>query len=169
MKKILLFAMMCLFGLFSTISAQNVISLDGADVKTATSNEVRSSSDHCYVNFTLYDAASDGWHGGYLRVYFDNIYEDLIIDNGPSFTLEIPRNSYVYVVFYEGSNWADECSYEIAYEDGPIIHEASYYNDNMNFDFYVNCESIYEEGTKVIGEGDLTVSSLPTNAIITIL
>ena len=252
MKKILLFAMMCLFGLFSTISAQNVISLDGADVKTETSNEVRSSSDHCYVNFTLYDGPSDGWHGGYLRVYFDNIYEDLIIDNGrysQTFTLEIPRNSYVYVVFYEGSNWAEECSYEIAYEDGPIIHEASYDDNNMDFEFNVNCGSlevpeltavaenntivlswnavedaeyynvygyddksyryiirtevtnttfvvenvdvdvkhcysvtavndaigesyasemacaiIYEEGTKVIGEGDLTVSSLPTNA-----
>ena len=142
MKRFLLFTMLCLLGLFGTAKAQNVITLDGKGDRVEASSEAKSYNDTCYVDFNLKDSFGDGWNGAHLIVGFDdgNTIE-MGINDGYSYSYELAlaKGTNVTITFDSG-NYDNECSYEIVYTDGITIHEASYNDGNMDFEFVVNCE-----------------------------
>ena len=82
----------------------------------------------CNVNFNLHDSYGDGWNGAYMHVeYADGTpAEDMTISSGnsASYSHELAAGSEVTVTWHAG-NWDSECSFEIVYDDGTVIHSQS--------------------------------------------
>ena len=96
----------------------------------------------CVVIFSLSDSYGDGWNGNKLRVAFNDgtPTQELTIDNGNSaeYTLEIGMGVHVTLSWVNGQ-WASECSFTVAYEDGTTITQASSPSSSWSFQFDVNC------------------------------
>ena len=92
----------------------------------------------CKVLFVLNDSYGDGWNGSQLRVQYSDgtPTESLTLNDGSSqtFEREIGNGVHVNVTFVPGQ-WSYECSYQIKYEDGTMIHNGQ--QDNCEFD--VSC------------------------------
>ncbi|MBR1513718.1 MAG: S8 family serine peptidase [Bacteroidales bacterium] len=95
----------------------------------------------CNVIFTLSDSYGDGWNSAYLTVtYSDGTpTENMTINSGNSatYTRELASGSTFSITWHSGS-WDNECSFQIAYEDGTVIHQQSgSFSGTLTFD--VNC------------------------------
>lgn len=110
----------------------------------------------CKVLFVLNDSYGDGWNGSQLRVQYSDgtPTENLTLSEGSSqtFEREIGNGVHVNVTFVPGQ-WSYECSYEIKYEDGTMIHNGQ--QDNCEFD--VNC------GGGIVGDELAPVENLNAN------
>ena len=80
----------------------------------------------CNIIFTLHDSYGDGWQGNYLQVeYSDGTpTEQMTLASGTSATYirEVASASTI-TLSWHNSQWTEECSFEITYEDGTVIFE----------------------------------------------
>ena len=99
----------------------------------------------CKVIFTLHDAFNDGWEDNYLEVeYSDGTpAEQMSVENGSLVTIthDLAITSTITLNWHEG-HWSQECSFEIAYEDGTVIYQnAGGFSEILTFT--INCNGGY--------------------------
>ena len=96
----------------------------------------------CDVIFSLHDSYGDGWNGCKLRVSFSDgtPSQDLTINSGSQaeYTLSIGINVHVTLNWINGS-YASECSFEVTYEDGTMIVQASAPSSSWSYGFDCDC------------------------------
>lgn len=80
----------------------------------------------CKIIFTLRDFFNDGWEDNYLNVeYSDGTpSEQMTMENGSlvTYTRDVAFTSTVALSWHNG-DWTQECSFEVAYEDGTVIYQ----------------------------------------------
>lgn len=95
----------------------------------------------CKLVFSLYDSFGDGWQDNYLQVdYSDGTpSEQMTLDDGnvAVFMRDPAFNSTMTISWHNGI-WNQECSFEIAYEDGTVIFQNSG-GFNGPLTFTINC------------------------------
>ncbi len=126
-----------------TLTADNGVTAVGEDYMSNT----------CNVVFTLHDSYGDGWNGCALTVEFSDgtPTETLTIATGllAEFNFSVSIGTTVTVSFVVGS-YANETSFEIAYEGGDLIYASSGTpSAGLVTQFMVNCSSITYEITAV--------------------
>ena len=99
----------------------------------------------CKVIFTLHDAFNDGWEDNYLEVeYSDGTpAEQMSVEGGSLVTIthDLAITSILSLTWHNG-HWSQECSFEVAYEDGTIIyHNEGGFEGTLTF--IINCEGGY--------------------------
>ena len=99
----------------------------------------------CKVIFTLHDSFDDGWEDNYLKVeYTDGTpAEQMTVENGSlaTYTRDVAITSTITLAWHNDA-WSQECSFEIAYEDGTVIYQnAGGFSDILTFT--INCEGGY--------------------------
>jgi serine protease AprX len=95
----------------------------------------------CKIIFTLRDFFNDGWEDNYLNVeYSDGTpSEQMTMENGNlvTYTRDVAFTSTVALSWHNG-DWTQECSFEVAYEDGTVIYQnTGGFSDTVTFT--VNC------------------------------
>ena len=100
----------------------------------------------CNVIFDLSDSYGDGWNGASLTVSFSDgtPSQNLTISSGnsASYTFEIGSGVHVTMNWNSGQ-WDSECSFNVHYENGDIICQASSLSSGWSFAFDVNCAGGY--------------------------
>lgn len=100
----------------------------------------------CNVIFDLSDSYGDGWNGASLTVSFSDgtPSQNLTISTGnsASYTFEIGSGVHVTMNWNSGQ-WDSECSFNVHYENGDIICQASSLSSGWSFAFDVNCAGGY--------------------------
>lgn len=83
----------------------------------------------CNIVVTMNDSYGDGWNGSYLTFAFDDgtPSQNISITTGSSGVenLTVDAGVNVVVTFVSGSQWDEEISFSIAYEDGDVIYQSS--------------------------------------------
>jgi hypothetical protein len=99
----------------------------------------------CKVIFTLRDFFNDGWEDNYLNVeYSDGTpAEQMTVENGSMavFTHELAITSTIALTWHEDA-WSQECSFEVAYEDGTVIYQNTG-GFSGTLTFTIDCEGGY--------------------------
>ena len=99
----------------------------------------------CKVFFTLHDSFGDGWEDNYLDVEFSDgtppIQMTMEEGNTATFIYDLAITSTMTLTWHN-SAWSQECSFEIAYEDGRVIYQNSGGFSNT-LTFTINCEAGY--------------------------
>ena len=126
-----------------TLTADNGVTAEGESVMSNT----------CIVVFSLHDSYGDGWNGCALNVQFSDgtPAQNLTISTGNEavYNIEIAIGTTVTVSFVEGS-WAQETSFEIAYEDGFQLYASSGTpSAGVVTQFVVNCNGAMYDVTAV--------------------
>ncbi len=99
----------------------------------------------CKVIFTLRDAFNDGWEDNYLEVeYSDGTpSEQMAVEEGSlvTYTHDLAITSLLTLTWHNG-HWSQECSFEVAYEDGTIIYQnTGGFSDTLTFN--IDCQGGY--------------------------
>ena len=99
----------------------------------------------CKIIFTLHDAFNDGWEDNYLEVeYSDGTpSEQMAVEEGSlvTYTHDLAITSLLTLTWHNG-HWNQECSFEVAYEDGTIIYQnTGGFSDTLTFT--INCQGGY--------------------------
>ncbi len=99
----------------------------------------------CKIIFTLRDFFNDGWEDNYLNVeYSDGTpTEQMTMENGSlvTYTRDVAFTSTVALSWHNG-DWTQECSFEVAYEDGTVIYQNTG-GFSGTVTFTVNCRGGY--------------------------
>ena len=99
----------------------------------------------CKVVFTLQDFFNDGWEDNYLNVeYSDGTpAEQMTVENGSlvTYTRDLAITSTIALTWHNG-DWSQECSFEVAYEDGTVIYQNTG-GFSGTLTFTINCEGGY--------------------------
>ena len=95
----------------------------------------------CTIVFDLYDSYYNGWSGNYLVVDYGNgNTEQLTVESGSSasYSREVATGSDIALSWIEGTS-ANQCSFDIKFENGVPIYHGSSLNANFQQELYVNC------------------------------
>lgn len=99
----------------------------------------------CKVIFTLRDFFNDGWEDNYLNVeYSDGTpAEQMTVENGSMavYTHDLAITSTITLTWHEDA-WSQECSFEVAYEDGTVIYQNTG-GFSGTLTFTIDCEGGY--------------------------
>lgn len=125
----------------------------------------------CKVVFSLHDSFNDGWQDNYLQVdYSDGTpSEQMTLSEGGEvvFVREPIHNSTV-TLSWHGTSWSQECSFDIAYEDGTVIfHNAGGFNESVSFT--VDCSNGSGVDDFVEPGQQVSIFPNPTSGAATIL
>lgn len=99
----------------------------------------------CKVFFNLRDTFGDGWEDNYLDVEFSDgtppVQMTMEEGSTATFIYDLAITSTMTLTWHN-SAWSQECSFEIAYEDGRVIYQNSGgFSDTLTF--VIDCEAGY--------------------------